>query len=216
MNRRLFIMPQQRSERAEEAIRLRVENRLSMREIAEITGASKGSLSGWLKPFPLTEEERRQRQQSARRYVPARKDRGEQSKLSLAVAGRELTRQEKAKIAEAAVLLRLVLHGFIAFGSVFDGDKADWMVEVPETGRIHKIQVRWVKAGHYGLPLIGLHCSVGHTKQSRYADGDFDFIVGYDLYTDTAFVYSAEEVAPLKSAVAISWEHAERWEKLKQ
>ena len=56
-------MAQPKKELSQEAIRLRVEGRLSLREIAEVTGAAKGSLSGWLKPYPLTEEERRLRQE---------------------------------------------------------------------------------------------------------------------------------------------------------
>jgi hypothetical protein len=200
---------------SQEAIRLRVEERRSLREIAAITGASKSSLSVWLRPFPLTDEELRERRKTADRYAAPRKDRGEESKFFRDVAGRELTRQQKAKIAEAAVLFRMVLQGFVTFGSVFDGDKADWMVEVPETGKIHKIQVRWVREGQHGMPLLGLHCSVGHSTRSRYAEGDFDFIVGYDLYSDTAFVYSAEEVSRLKAAVSVSRDHAERWDKLR-
>ena len=44
-----------------EAIRLRVEERHSLREIESLTGAARGSLSLWLKPYPLTEEEKRER-----------------------------------------------------------------------------------------------------------------------------------------------------------
>ena len=61
-------------------IRLRVEERMSLREIAEYTGASKGSLSAWLKPYPLTKDELRGR----RRKPPPGplKDRGEESIFS--------------------------------------------------------------------------------------------------------------------------------------
>lgn len=203
------------SERAKEAIRLRVEERRSSNEIAEITGVSKGSLSGWLKPYPLTEEEQRARQKAAKRYIAPKKDRGEVSKFFLAVAGKELTRLEKAKIAESAVVFRLALHGYHIYGSMYDGDKPDWIAEVPETGKFHKIQVRWTRTGQHGLPYINLKCTVGHGVQQRYAEGDFDFIVGYDLYTDTAFVYSAAEVASLKATLTMSSDHAERWDKLR-
>lgn len=202
-------------EMSREAIRLRVEERLSLREIAEVTGAAKGSLSGWLKPYPLTEEERKLRQKTANRYISPKKDRGEASKFFRSVQGRELSRLQKAKIAEAAIALRLVVHGFEVYGSMFDGDKPDWVIRVPETGKAHTIQVRWATAGAHGLPKIGLKCMVGHGVQQRYADGDFDFIVGYDFYSDTAFVYSAAEVAPLKTAVSMNWDYAERWDKLR-
>lgn len=130
------------SELSQEAIRLRVEERRSLREIAGITGASKSSLSVWLKPYPLTDEERAERLKSANRYVAPRKDRGEESKFYREVSDRQLTRQQKAKMAEAAVPFRMVLQGFITFGPVFNGDKADWMVEVPETFRCWDCTVR--------------------------------------------------------------------------
>ena len=208
-------MPHVMIDLKQEAIRLRVEERLSFGEILEATGASRSSLSTWLKPYPLTDEERELRQKTANRYVTPKKDRGEVSKFFQAVAGQELSRQRKAKIAEAAVLFRLVLQGYIVYASPFDGDKADWVIQVPETGKIQKIQVRWARTGTYGLPQIRLACSVGHNVQQRYVEGDFDFIVGYDLYSDTAFVYSAEEVAQLKTAVQMNWDHAERWDKLR-
>jgi hypothetical protein len=47
-----------------------------------------------------------------------------------------------AKVSETAVLLRLLAHGFVPFGSVFDGDLADWVVEVPEEHRFYTIQVK--------------------------------------------------------------------------
>ncbi len=62
------------------AIRLRIEDRLSLREIATITGAAKSSLSLWLKPHPLTEEEKKSRAKLAKRYVTPKKDHGEESK----------------------------------------------------------------------------------------------------------------------------------------
>jgi len=30
------------------------------------------------------------------------------------------------------------LHGFETYSSIFDGDKTDWLVQVPETGKILK------------------------------------------------------------------------------
>ncbi|HEX8847443.1 MAG TPA: hypothetical protein VF791_22555 [Pyrinomonadaceae bacterium] len=56
-----------------EAIRLRVEQRMSLREIAAITGAAKGSLSLWLQPYPLTDDEKRARSKAAKRYVTPKK-----------------------------------------------------------------------------------------------------------------------------------------------
>lgn len=100
-----------------EAIRLRVEERLSLREIVRRTQASKGAVSLWLRPYQLSEEERRSLARK-NHYSPAtlRKERGVESTLHKVVAGQNLTVFEKMRIAEAAVLLRLTIHRFRVFG----------------------------------------------------------------------------------------------------
>ena len=77
-----------------EAIRLRQQERLSLRQIAALLGASKGSLSVWLRSYPLTQAERKRRNNSAGPVRQATKDRGEESKFHRAIAGRQLTRQQ--------------------------------------------------------------------------------------------------------------------------
>lgn len=199
-----------------EAIRLRVEERRSLREIERLTKTARSSLSLWLRPFPLTEEERKARSKAVRRYVAPKKSHGEESKHHRAVAVANLPRQQKGQIAEAAVLFRLFLHGFAAYKSPFDGDKTDFMVEVPETGKRLKLQVRWVTTptGH-GLPGVLLTCAEGHHKRRRYRPGEFDFIVGYYLFNDTAYVFSFDEVTHIKTRVTVSDQYAERWDKLR-
>lgn len=202
----------------EEAVRLRVEERLSLREISERIGAPKGSLSGWLKAYPLTTEEQRAKLAAKAHPRGPRKPRGEESKHHQAIAGKTLTKQNRARIAEAAVLFRLALHGFVVLRSEFDGDKADWAVE-SESGKICKIQVKNAHAGRWGQPMIQLRCnSAGRGTQKRtyrcYQKGEIDFMVGYDLYTDTAYVFSFEEIADHKGVIAVRPDAAERWDKL--
>jgi DNA-binding transcriptional ArsR family regulator len=191
------------------AVQLRRDQRLSFSEIAEATGAAKGSLSEWLKAYPLTEAERQLKAKKAVRV----KSRGDRSSLYVMVEGRALSRHQKGKIAEAATLLRLVLQGFTPFGSVFDGDKADWFVEAPG-GRAWRIQVKWVKREKHGLPRVPLKCREGHAGYRRYKEGEFDFIVGYDLFTDTCYVWSFDELKDHSTGVTICPEAAERWDKL--
>jgi hypothetical protein len=79
--------------------------------------------------------------------------------------------------------------------SVFDGDTADCLVHVPESGQISKLQVRCVHSpSKHGLPVIRLKCAEGHNQRRRYREGEFDFIVGYYLFNDTAYVFSSDEV----------------------
>src|SRR5205085_10331755 len=200
-----------------EAIRLRLEERLSLREIEALIGAARSSLSMWLKPYPLTDEEKRVRSKLAKRYVTPKKSHGEESKHNRTVVWRNLKPYHKGRIAEAAVLFRLALHGFNPYSSFFDGDKIDWIVQVPETGKILKLQVRCVNAtGSHGLPNVLLTCAEGHDGRRRYKEGEFDYIVGYYLYNDTAYVFSFNDVKHIKTHVTVSEEYAERWNKLRE
>lgn len=193
----------------EECIRLRLEKRMSLREISVETGASKGSLSVWLGDYPLSKEEKRQR-----RFGVGKKDRGEESRFHKAVDKQMLSRQQKGKIAEAAILFRLALYGYNVFGSPFDGDKTDWLVEIPRSGQVIKIQVKWARYSGCGLPSIPLVCCEGHNKPKRYEKGEFDFIVGYDFFTDNAYVFSWDEVEKYKRTITIKEDALERWDKL--
>ncbi|WP_164929207.1 hypothetical protein [Gloeobacter violaceus] len=198
-----------------EVIRLRVEKRMSLRQISDVTGAAKGSLSAWLKDYPLTPSEIKERQSRAH-YVPPKKDRGELSKHWTDKVA-EYTRAQKGRIAESAILFRLHLHRFDVYKAPDDRDKTVWLVRVPATGKIFRIEVRWTRINKKGgLPSISLHCRAGVGKYRRYADDEFDFIVGYNLYSDTAYVFSSKEISHLSSMVAIRSEAAERWDKLFQ
>jgi len=191
-------------------ITLRVEKRMSLREIHTVTGAPKGSLSTWLKDHPLTDAER-----TARRKIPKvpKKDRGVESHLHR-LALKPLDKVRKAQVAEAAVLLRLSLFGVRAFGSVFDGDKTDWVALVPGRATPLKVQVKSVRESSHGLPVVPIRCSAGRSGSRRYAKGEMDFLVGYDLFTDTAYVWSWEDLRGHKAAITICPNAAERWDKL--
>ncbi len=200
----------------EAVLKLRKQDRLSLCEIHSRTGVSKGTLSYWLKPYPLTKEERKALYAKGRgkfKYSPYK----EESQHSKMVKGIEFTRKQKGDIAEAAVLFRLTLHRYITFGSPFDGDKADWLTIVPETGNIWRIQVRWcAKNRVIGAPFIPLKCCVGNRSTRRLRDDEFDFIVGYDLFTDTAYVFSSVEISKNKATISIRLDAAEAWHKLRK
>lgn len=111
-------------------------------------------------------------------------------------------------------MLRLTVAGLDVYGSVFDGSKADWLVRTP-SGRSAVIQVKWTKEPtQHGLPTVNLTCTEGHNRRRRYREGEFDFVVGYDLFTDTAYVFSEEDVRNNRTAVTVRPENAERWDKI--
>ena len=195
-------------------MRLRVVERMSLSEIARATGISQSGLSVLLRSYPLTQEETLAKNRAGKCLVSRKKSHGEESKYHRALDGKELLPQRKGNIAEAAVRFRLELHGFQVFSSPFDGDKFDFIVRPPDSSQLFKLQVRWVGQIH-GRPIVRLTCADGHHKRRRFQEGEFDFIIGYYLFNDTAYVYSFEEVADNKFVFTVSEEHAERWDKLK-
>jgi hypothetical protein len=198
-----------------ECLRLRLDGRRSLKEIHAATGAPMGSISAWLREHPLTPEERRAKEDAGRIRASeshVRKPRGEESHLYRR-APKPIGAVRKSRIAEAAVLFRLALFDIRAFKPMFDGDKADWLA-IPAGGGPLKLQVRATKQGPHGLPIVGLRCSSGRKGSRPFQDGEVDFVVGYDLPTDRAYVWSWGEVHKLGTAVSITVEAEERWDKI--
>jgi hypothetical protein len=200
-----------------EAIRLRVEERKSLKEIQAQLGVSLGSLSPWLKSYPLTNEEIRQRHVAKNRArfgstcPRTREVRGEPSKFWSLAQG--LTSQQMARLGEAAIQFRLTLHGFRSFRPSFDGDRVDFLVL--DGARALRIQVKCVhKASRSGLPSVSLRRTMGHNQMVRYTPDEIDFIVGYWAFNDTAYVYALSELDQAAAKV-VSTDGAERWDKLR-
>lgn len=206
----------------EKLIQLRTADRLSFGEINKITGVNKSTLSSILKLYPINGREISDKLRTStisrnRQRSSARKKSEEllESKFYIMAKGTEFSRHEKAKIAESAILFRLCLTKFIVYGSPFDGDKADWIIEDQDNyNKTYRIQVKWVKRAKWGQPMISLQC-VQEGKSRRYLKGEFDFIVGYDFKTDNAYIYSFEEVSHIRSAITVSKDAIEAWHKLR-
>ncbi len=168
----------------QEVIRLRVECRLGLKAICRATQVSRGTASNLLKDHPLTKEEVSTRQATQGKATAEQRGRYSPlpSKHAASVAG--MSREQKGNVAEAAVLFRLSLHGLEVWKSQYDGNKADWLVTKPCGRKCVRLQVRWSKREKYGRPLIRLRKGGGRLVDLE----DCDFVVGYDLETDTAFV----------------------------
>jgi len=149
--------------------------------------------------------------------VGRKKDRGVESNLFQVAHAHGITAEGKGKVAEAVALLHLVVRGFVVYGSPFDGDRSDWIVDKVGMPNSVRLQVKCCedKGNGHGLPAVPLTRSKGEgRKRTRYQEGEFDFIVGYDLYTDTCYVWSWDEVGHLKRTITICPEAAERWDKI--
>ena len=201
------------SELRKEAKRLRLKERLSLKAIAKKLGVAKSTASLWLKDVRLSDNEISERNagpKPALRKGDALPDESWREQL----IAHGLTKHQKAKISESAVLYRLCLAGCSPYGSPFDGDTADWVVELP-SGRFARIQVKTTYQGDYGRPTVKLERTSGHSGHRRYEDEDFDFIVGYAIDLDVAYVFTREEVSDYRKAVAVTEESAEAWDKMR-
>ena len=196
----------------QEALRLRQQQRLSLREIQAQTGVSKGTLSKWLQGMPLDREEVR----AKLRLNGTSKGRAKADRVESALHRRfgvPMNSHYKAKIAEAAILLRAGLLGVDTYQSPFDGDKADWVFDVK--GRLLKGQVKWAATpAKHGAPQVKVRCAGCRSGLRCYTEGEFDILVGYDLYTDTAYVWTWDEVKDFTSTVSCWDEAEERWDKI--
>ena len=114
------------------------------------------------------------------------------------------------------MFLRLIRCDFTVYRSPLYGDKVDFVVQPPGSSRLLRLQVRCVKEGRAGLPTIRLLCSAGRKKFRRYTDDEFDAMIGYDLFTDTAYVFPRESISHIRSLVTISEQYAEAWDLLVQ
>lgn len=210
-----------KSELRARCIELRVSQRLSLKEIAHLTGAAPGSLSAWLKPYPLTAEEQKAKTESARERDRAlgkvwgnpKKQRNPTSKMAAAVLP-GLGRTAKGTACELAVNLRLIMQGFETYSPSLSNSRDDLVVKVPGTRKFASLQIKWARANRNGLPTICLLRTHGHGVQRPYEVGEFDFIVGYHLESDTAYVFAGREVSSFKSTITVRPDAAERWDKI--
>lgn len=208
---------QRNSDLKAKAIELRANSRKSFGEISDELGVSKGTLSVWLKPYPLSSEELANRYSSRKSATEGPRDNtilvmGSESKFHL--EHQDLSPHQMGKLAEAAILFRLTLHGFRVFRAVADGDRTDFVVLEGE--RFIKLQVKCVaEQSRGGLPSIKLWHVEGFQKQKRYTEVEVDFIVGYWLYNDTAYVYSMKELEGNLAVKTITLDGAEAWFKLR-
>ena len=176
---------------------------------------SKATLSGWLKEYPLKERTTKQRTAQANAAKSVRETRQRSFSyypLNQLRDSAEMSNQQKGKIAESAVLLRLAILGYGVYGSSFDGDRYDWLVDV--AGRIVRVQVRWAYQGRHGSPVVSIRRHIGNSRKNgrrRYDANDFDIIVGYDYDHDVCYVFSKEQCAGLGCTVSAIPSSVENW-----
>jgi hypothetical protein len=197
-----------------EAIRLRVEERLSLNEIARRTGISKASLSTLLSDHPLSQDELHERR--ARGFNNLNKDRVKYnpvtSKFMAWISGKHLGTDKKGQIAEAAVLLRLRMLDYEIITPA-ENSRWDYGVTRSNSKSFIRLQVKWARRDENGRPYVNLRNGEAN-RIRRVSHATCDFVIGYDLETDTAFVIPIESCDG-KSGKSCDEEYAEAWHLLK-
>jgi len=206
-------MPKTDEKLKAKCIDLRVNKRMSQTEIRKELHLSKGTIYEWLKPYPLTKEEIYERQQNRDRHKPL-KDRRPESSMHKAIPASQMSPAQKGKVAEAAAMLRLQVHGIPAYKSPFDGDRID-LVILGQDGKAKKCQVKWAKSARTGLPSVPIRCADGRSRLRRYKDDEFDFLLGYHYFSDTMYVWSMDELKNQKQTITVTENAAERFDKIK-
>ena len=181
-----------------ECIRLRQEERFSLSDISSSTGVSKGTLSVLLRPYPLSAEEHYERQsrgaataRSMRKTTIASEQRKLQPpsdiyKLSSVL---NLSTVQKARIGETMVMYRLALLGIHSV--ISDLGSGPYDVIASHGGKICKIQVKTRFNETNKNIQVTLIRKKSQTLSYRYAETDFDFMVGYNVYADEVFILSS-------------------------
>lgn len=206
-----------------EIIRLRVEERMSLKNIWRKTGASLGSLSLWLKPYPLTAEEKkacivkgRQKAASEGRGAWVRKPRTSTSELHDAEAYGHMHRSTKGFLAEVVVMMRLARMGIRdIYRPASDGAMCDLLVIRPD-GIVVKVQVKTAKQmmRGRGIPTISLSRRDGHAGFRRYMPHEFDVLAGYDAVSDLCYVFTHDETLGRNGQISVCTDALERWDKI--
>jgi len=195
----------------EEAVRLRLEEQLGLAAIAARLSVSKGSVSLWLRPYPLSAV-RKGGVEAKPLTFRGQRSTGNPALVQMA-AEREYTTQQRGRISEAAVTLRLLLQGYWVLPAP-EGLSYDLVAVVIGSHTMLKIQVKTIWLGiSKGDRRVTLQRTRREGPRKLYAKGDFDFLVAYDATHDMCFVWSWDEVEGKASVNGLAAQE-EAWNKL--
>lgn len=196
------------------AIGLRVEERLGTKEIGRRTGVPLSTLHYWLRPFPLTKEERSAIISASPRYVAPKKTLPGRPEDRMEFDGKANSRIY-GRAGEYLVAHRLLMLGAIVMRPDIDGDKVDLYARLEGSDRVVFIQVRKTSSppSRSGLPTVSLRRSSGG-KSQRLGFADFHILVGWCPDNSRCYVFDADEVARHGNSVTVCEEAEEAWWKV--
>jgi len=172
-----------------EAIRLRTQEFLGLKEIATLLQISKSTASIWLEDFPLPAD------------VLEKKRSFKNEKEVLRTKSCPATMLGMAS--EYIFIAKAMLAGFECFTPVSAGSRIDVVVG----DHLFKCQVKTLASGRGAkkLPVRKIGCnSKTNTKSYVYSSKDVDFMIGVDVDTFDVYVVPIQDIAQYKSLVSIN------------
>jgi predicted transcriptional regulator len=201
--------------------KLRLQNK-TVNEIAISLALSPSTVSKYVESIPLTQEALKkiraaagaQRGQRIREKRKLLWNGSNKFKQIISDNFKDYSKNMKGSIAESAIIYRLLIHNFPVYSSIFNGHKID-VIACNRIGKLIKIQVKCIKITPDSVtPLVPVQCMQGRYTFTTYDNKDMDFLVGYDLLNDVAYVFSWDEVKSKKTHISATVESKENWGKL--
>ena len=184
----------------EKAILLRVQDRLSYPEILEKVPVSKGTLSLWLREFPLTPEETKARQQAnaehARTVRLAGVSRGPSGDWSTRP---DLSKSDLGEACRQMISAKLIFQGVSVFHPLTEDTPID-LVILTKSGRFLKCQCKCIfrtsgKRSHtMNLTSIRKWGPNSKAVAHKYTANEVDLFLGYCVDNDGVYVIPLSEV----------------------
>jgi hypothetical protein len=101
------------------------------------------------------------------------------------------------------------------YSSIFNGSVINIVALNNDSGDFFKIQVKCTKnlRSTY-TPHISTKHMVGHSTFANYTKKELDFLIGYDILNDVAYIFSWKDIKDKKATIAVTKNSKENWGKL--
>lgn len=186
------------SSATKEAIRLRVEDRLSLSEICQRSSLSKATLSVLLKDYPLTDEEIISKKVDASRVSAEKQRQSSPTKLPLLKEGvlpipEEIPSYKRGLIGEAFVTYVFLRHGIkISHPPVLE-QACDLFVH-GKSGRVYQCEVKSSTSNSVCVTRTKFFPKGGYRVQSYSAEEGIDFFICVLLNREEIFIIPYSEL----------------------
>lgn len=199
----------------EQAIRIRLSDKLSTPIIGEMLGIDGATVRLWTSPYPLSDWEMSEIHRKAGKMSGAITRQRSQAELNLPCRYQEeistntYSSTQTGNIAEAAIRRKCQRLHFEFYAPAYGCAFFDGIIYVPQARQAWKVQIKTATHHNKGLPTVSTRSS-----KNKYLRETCDFLIGYEIVSDTAYVWSHDELIPFQYRVSLRPDAKENWKKL--